>query len=68
MKNAINLLDRNMISFDLGVAVVIFPFSERKDLLKKRNLIAKERKLSTATNNIDSNKTWTTENQDQNAF
>ena len=57
-----------MISFDLGVAVVIFSFSERKDLLKKRNLIAKERKLSTATNNIDSNKTWTTENQDQNAF
>ena len=68
MKNAINLLDRNMISFDLGVAVVIFSFSERKDLLKKRNLIAKERKLSTATNNIDSNKTWTTENQDQTAF
>ena len=68
MKNAINLLDRNMISFDLGVAVVIFSFSESKDLLKKRNLIAKERKLSTATNNIDSNKTRTTEKQDQNAF
>lgn len=57
-----------MISFDLGGAVVIFSFSERKDLLKKRNLIAKERKLPKATNNLGSDKTWNTEKQDQNAF